>query len=162
MKNSRNIKTVDLIEALRRCSTPGVHCDGCVFCSDEDHEEPWCGDVLLQEAVRRLEEYTDRCARYAEEIAVLKAAAKTSPSGLSAEELLYTFAVRHEGELVIDAATEDDIGRVLRICAYGNNAKRSRHVMLAHESTPTGQIVDLFRSCLKEAIADVVPLEEVR
>ena len=74
MKNSRNIKTVDLIEALRRCSTPGVHCDGCVFCSDEDHEEPWCGDVLLQEAVRRLEEYTDRCARYAEEIAVLKAA----------------------------------------------------------------------------------------
>lgn len=73
MKNSRNIKTVDLIEALRRCSTPGVHCDGCVFCSDEDHEEPWCGDVLLQEAVRRLEEYTDRCARYAEEIAVLKA-----------------------------------------------------------------------------------------
>lgn len=74
MKNSRNIKTVDLIEALRRCATPGVHCDGCVFCSDEDHEEPWCGDVLLQEAVRRLEEYTDRCARYAEEIAVLKAA----------------------------------------------------------------------------------------
>ena len=74
MKNSRNIKTVDLIEALRRCSTPGVHCDGCVFCSDEDHEEPWCGDVLLQEAVRRLEEYTDRCARYAEEIAVRKAA----------------------------------------------------------------------------------------
>ena len=74
MTNSRNIKTVDLIEALRRCATPGVHCDGCVFCSDEDHEEPWCGDVLLQEAVRRLEEYTDRCARYAEEIAVLKAA----------------------------------------------------------------------------------------
>ena len=74
MKNSRNIKTVDLIEALRRCSTPGVHCDGCVFCSDEDHEEPWCGDVLLQEAVSRLEEYTDRCARYAEEIAGLKAA----------------------------------------------------------------------------------------
>lgn len=74
MKNSRNIKTVDLIEALRRCATPGVHCDGCVFCPDEDHEDPWCGDVLLQEAVRRLEEYTDRCARYAEEIAVLKAA----------------------------------------------------------------------------------------
>lgn len=73
MTNSRNIKTADLIEALRRCSTPGVHCDGCVFCSDEDHEDPWCGDVLLQEAVRRLEEYTDRCARYAEEIAVLKA-----------------------------------------------------------------------------------------
>lgn len=78
MKNSRNIKTVDLIEALRRCATPGVHCDGCVFYSDEDHEEPWCGDVLLQEAVRRLEECTDRCARYAEEIAVLKAAAKES------------------------------------------------------------------------------------
>lgn len=77
MKNSRNIKTVDLIEALRRCSTPGVHCDGCVFCSDEDHEDPWCGDVLLQEAVRRLAEYTDRCARYAEEIAVLKAAFKS-------------------------------------------------------------------------------------
>ena len=78
MKNTRNIKTVELIEAFRKCSTPGVHCDGCVFCSDEDHEEPWCGDVLLQEAVRRLEEYTNRCARYAEEIAVLKAAAKES------------------------------------------------------------------------------------
>lgn len=40
MKSSRNIKTVELIEALRKCSTPGVHCDGCVFWSDEDHEEP--------------------------------------------------------------------------------------------------------------------------
>lgn len=55
MKNSRNtkIKTADLIEALRRY---------------------FRGDVLLQEAASRLEEYTDRCARYAEEIAVLKAA----------------------------------------------------------------------------------------
>lgn len=159
MKNSRNIKTVDLIEALRRCSTPGVHCDGCVFCSDEDHEEPWCGDVLLQEAASRLEEYTDRCARYAEEIAVLKAAAKERPSGLSAEELIYTFTVNHEGELVFNAQTEDDSGRLMQIDARGANGKRHRHFIVAHESTP---VVALFRSCLEAAIADVVPLEEVR
>lgn len=163
MTNSRNIKTVDLIEALRRCSTPGVHCDGCVFCSDEDHEEPWCGDVLLQEAVRRLEEYTDRCARYAEEIAVLKAATKERPSGLSAEELIYTFTVNHDGKLVIAAETNDDNGRILKIAAYdANGVQRSVGSMLAHASAPTEREVDEFCRCLKKVIGDVVTLQEVR
>lgn len=94
MKNFRKVTTSDLIEALRRCSSPCVHCDGCVFCSDEDHEAPWCGDVLLQETANRLEEYIDRCARYAEEIAVLKTAAKESPDGLSVAERLSLLQVQ--------------------------------------------------------------------
>lgn len=161
MKNSRNIKTVDLIEAFRKCSTPGDRCDGCVFRSDEYDEELWCGDVLLQEAASRLEEYTERCARYAEEIAVLKAAAKERPSGLSVEKLIYEFTVNHDGKLVIAAETNDDNGRILKIAAYDpNGVQRSVGSMLAHASAPTEHEVDEFCRCLKKAIGDVVALEE--
>lgn len=127
------------------------------FANDPSVVWPLCSDVLCTEAANLLEEYVDRCARYAEEIAVLKAAAKERPSGLSAEELIYTFTVNHEGELVFNAQTEDDSGRLMWIDARGASGKRHRHFIVAHESTP---VVALFRSCLEAAIADVVPLEE--
>ena len=82
MKNSRNIKTADLIDALHRCFdvTSENTCVGCPM-NRVECIVPYCSRMIAAEAARRLEEYTDRCARYAEEIAVLKAAAKTSPSG---------------------------------------------------------------------------------
>ena len=75
MKNSRNIKTVELIEALRRCFdvTSENSCVGCPM-NRVECIVPYCSQKIGAEAARRLEEYTDRCARYAEEIAVLKAA----------------------------------------------------------------------------------------
>ena len=75
MTSSRNIKTVDLIEALRRCFdvTSENTCVGCPM-NRVECIVPYCSQMIAAEAARRLEEYTDRCARYAEEIAVLKAA----------------------------------------------------------------------------------------
>lgn len=67
------INTSDIVAALRYCSTPGGSgCEACVFANDPAGDEPWCGDVLITEAANRLEEYVDRCARYAEEIAQLR------------------------------------------------------------------------------------------
>ena len=82
MKNSRNIKTADLIDALRRCfdATSENHCVGCPM-SRVECIVPYCSPQIGVEAANRLEEYADRCARYAEEIAVLKAAAKESERG---------------------------------------------------------------------------------
>lgn len=76
--------------------------------------------------------------------------------GLSVEELIYVFTVRHEGKLVIDAVTEDDTGRVLQVTASSADGKRSFRPMIAHNSTPTGYEVDVFRKCLAAAIKDVV------
>lgn len=62
------VNTSDIVAALRHCSAPGGSvCESCAFAND-----PWCGDVLFTEAANRLEEYVDRCARYAEEIAQLR------------------------------------------------------------------------------------------
>lgn len=62
------VNTSDIVAALRHCSAPGGSvCESCAFAND-----PWCGDVLFTEAANRLEEYVDRCARYAEEIAHLR------------------------------------------------------------------------------------------
>lgn len=62
------VNTSDIVAALRHCSAPGgSRCEACAFVND-----PWCGDVLFTEAANRLEEYVDRCARYAEEIAQLR------------------------------------------------------------------------------------------
>lgn len=67
------VNTSDIVAALRHCSAPGGSgCEACVFANDPSGEEPWCGEVLCTEAANRLEEYVDRCARYAEEIARLR------------------------------------------------------------------------------------------
>lgn len=76
--------------------------------------------------------------------------------GLSVEELIYVFTVRHEGKLVIDAVTEDDTGRVLQVTASSADGKRCCRPMIAHNSTPTGYEVDVFRRCLAAAIKAVV------
>lgn len=64
------VSTRDLIASLRLCGAQGVGCDGCAFSellhSDGDCR---CGDKLVLLAAERLEEYVDRCARYAETLA---------------------------------------------------------------------------------------------
>lgn len=66
------METNKIIAALRCCASIGW--SGCDMCQREelDDEEVGCGDVLKLFAADRLEELVDRCARYAEEIAVLR------------------------------------------------------------------------------------------
>lgn len=66
------MKTSEIIAALRCCASAGW--SGCSYCRREelDVEEVGCGDALKLFAADRLEELVERCARYAEEIAVLR------------------------------------------------------------------------------------------
>lgn len=75
------IKTTDLVEALRCSITPGgpaddAACKSCAYCARETfggEELMICNcERMAADAAARIEELTDRCARYAEEIAVLR------------------------------------------------------------------------------------------
>ena len=78
------VNTSDIVAALRHCSAPGGSvCESCAFAND-----PWCGDVLFTEAANRLEEYVDRCARYAEEIAQLRSGLERPALGRAGEQMM--------------------------------------------------------------------------
>lgn len=66
------MKTEELVAALRKCGSVGAGCDGCPFENSGAIDEDWCGDALVLAAADRLEEYVDRCARFSEEIMVLR------------------------------------------------------------------------------------------
>lgn len=79
------MKTEKLVAALRCSVTPGgpvddVQREGCAYSFREEfggEEVVSCDcDRLVGDAVTKIEELTDRCARYAEEIAVLQEEAK--------------------------------------------------------------------------------------
>lgn len=60
------VKTTDLVADLRVCLCG--ECSACGHgCGDAD-----CLDSIMEDVADRLEELVDRCARYAEEIAVLR------------------------------------------------------------------------------------------
>lgn len=60
------VKTTDLVADLRVC--PRGECSTCGHeCSNAD-----CLDHIMEDAADKIEELVDRCARYAEEIAVLR------------------------------------------------------------------------------------------
>lgn len=60
------VKTTDLVADLRTCLYD--ECSACGHeCGDSD-----CLDHIMEDAADRLEELVERCARYAEEIAVLR------------------------------------------------------------------------------------------
>lgn len=60
------VKTTDLVADLRTCLRG--ECSTCGHeCGNAD-----CLDRIMEDAADRLEELVDRCARYAEEIAVLR------------------------------------------------------------------------------------------
>ena len=73
------MQTVEIVKALRCCASIGW--SGCSFCQREelDVEEVGCRDALNLSAADRLEELLDRCARYAEEIAVLRERQREAP-----------------------------------------------------------------------------------
>ena len=66
--------TTDLVAALRCSATPPVgslRCFACEFGENELIDGCDC-DRIAMDAADRLEELVERCARYAEEIAVLR------------------------------------------------------------------------------------------
>lgn len=77
------VKTTDLVADLRVCLRG--ECSACGHeCGNAD-----CLDRIMEDAADRLEELVDRCARYAEEIAVLRERGKRAVEdvGLTAEEV---------------------------------------------------------------------------
>ena len=66
------MKTEELVAALRQCGNVGAGCGGCPFENGGAIDAECCGDALMLAAADRLEEYVDRCARYADEIMVLR------------------------------------------------------------------------------------------
>lgn len=64
------MKTEKIAAALRCCRT--VDCGNCPKGLVLEEAGPTCYEQLLPDAADRLEELVDRCARYAEEIAVLR------------------------------------------------------------------------------------------
>lgn len=81
-------KTTELVEALRcSCSASSVEldCKTCVFHMEETVDgKDYAGcefDRVVLTAADKIEELTDRCARYAEEIAVLQEKQKWVDAG---------------------------------------------------------------------------------
>lgn len=73
------IKTTDLVTAMRRCSQAPTSSPPCTTCAYRVVESldgkayTSCDcDRMGMDAADRLEELVERCARYAEEIAVLR------------------------------------------------------------------------------------------
>lgn len=66
------MKLEEIVTALRCCAS--IDGSGCGICPSEelDGKEICCGDALKLSAADALEKLLDRCARYAEEIAVLQ------------------------------------------------------------------------------------------
>ena len=79
------MKTEELVAALRKCGSVGAGCDGCPFENGGAIDAVWCGDAFVLAAADRLEEYVDRCKRYAAEIMVLREQQSNDP--LSLDEL---------------------------------------------------------------------------
>ena len=83
------MQTVEIVKALRCIAAPDAeerHCENCPFCVKEVLDAEYTAifgggevdacdcDAVGNLAADRLEELLDRCARYAEEIAVLREA----------------------------------------------------------------------------------------
>ena len=79
------MKTEELVAALRQCGSVGAGCDGFQFESGGDTDGVWCFDALMLAAADRLEEYVDRCKRYADEIMELREQLSNDP--LTLDEL---------------------------------------------------------------------------
>lgn len=67
------MKTEEIVRSLRWCGTGTEEsCDDCAFEPQRDEDAVGCVGGLCDTAADRLEELVDRCACYAEEIAVLQ------------------------------------------------------------------------------------------
>lgn len=74
------MKTEEIVRSLRWCGT-GMEegCNDCAFKPQCDEDAVGCVGVLCDTAADKIEELVDRCARYAEEIAVLRERQKWIP-----------------------------------------------------------------------------------
>lgn len=88
MKRERKMTDVEILEALShlKVQTGSLACMGCGY----EHNCGVHGCTILREAAELIEKLTDRCARYAEEIAVLQEREKWVPvtDGPEAEKAL--------------------------------------------------------------------------
>ena len=77
MKRERKMTDVEILEALShlKVQTGSLACMGCGY----EHNCGVHGCTILREAAGLIEKLTDRCARYAEEIAVLQEREKWVP-----------------------------------------------------------------------------------
>ena len=67
------MKTEEIVRSLRWCGTgTEENCGGCSFEPQCDEDAVGCVGGLCDAAADKIEELVDRCARYAEEIAVLR------------------------------------------------------------------------------------------
>ena len=67
------MKTEEIVRSLRWCGTGTEEsCDDCAFEPQHDEDAVGCVGGLCDAAADKIEELVDRCARYAEEIAVLQ------------------------------------------------------------------------------------------
>lgn len=93
----------ELVKWARVCAGVGEVCENCPFDGDIDADGRLCADRILLALSSRVETLGDRCARYAEEIAVMQARERW----ISVEE-----ALPEGGEWVLCLCTDGD-GRVL-------------------------------------------------
>lgn len=71
------MKTEEIVRSLRWCGTGAEEgCGDCAFEPQCDEDAVGCVGGLCDAAADKIEELVDRCARYAEEIAVLRERAK--------------------------------------------------------------------------------------
>lgn len=71
------MKTEEIVRSLRWCGTGTEEsCDDCAFEPQRDEDAVGCVGGLCDAAADKIEELVERCARYAEEIAVLRERAK--------------------------------------------------------------------------------------
>lgn len=83
------MKTEEIVRSLRWCGTGTEEsCDDCAFEPQRDEDAVGCVGGLCDAAADKIEELVDRCARYAEEIAVLRERERPcEETGLTAEEV---------------------------------------------------------------------------
>lgn len=81
------MKTEEIVRSLRWCGTGTEEgCDDCAFEPQRDEDAVGCVGGLCDAAADKIEELVDRCARYAEEIAVLREKMKPyEETGLTAD-----------------------------------------------------------------------------
>ena len=65
------MKTEELVDTMRQCGNIALGCGECQFKIYRGHDAG-CIRSLMTAAADRLEEYVDRCARFSEEIMVLR------------------------------------------------------------------------------------------
>lgn len=60
----------ELLRGARECTTIGGDCTGCPFDKHIGADGAYCSDLLVRALAERMEKLSERCSRYAEEIAV--------------------------------------------------------------------------------------------